>query len=123
MAEDKYLFFTDDGKVHVKEGLEGLAAKFADFFQRAWFELPSVSWRDEEEAKQLIDDVLTKTLERFKENNDCSQLAAEMCLRGVNVEDLRIFEDKIIISFKLTSAALQGESFKTTTLTLEVLRR
>jgi hypothetical protein len=123
MPEDKYLFFTDDGIVHEKQGIEGLAAKFADFFQRSWFELPSVSWHDEEEAKQLIADAVTKTLDRFKSNNDCTQLSAEMCLTGVDLENLQILKDKAIISFKLTSAALEGKNYKTTTLTLEVLRR
>jgi hypothetical protein len=123
VAEDKYLFYTDDGNVYVKQGIEGLAAKFADFFQRSWFELPSVSWIDEQEAKKMILDTVQTTLERLQANNDCTKLAPEMCLKAVEIEDLQILQDKAIVSFKLTSAALEGESFKTTRLTLEVFRR
>jgi hypothetical protein len=121
--ENKYLFYTDDGVVREKEGIEGLAAKFADFFQRSWFELLSVSSIDDAEAEKLVNDAFLNTLERFKSNNDCTQLSDEMCFAGAQIENLEILKDKIIVSFKITSKKLEGQNYKTTTLTLEVLRR
>jgi hypothetical protein len=124
MREDKYLFYTDDGAVHVNQGIEGLAAKFADFFQRSWFELTSISSIDDAEVEQLVNEAFKKTVSKFDDkNNNGRQLVDEMLFNGAQIENLQVHTDKIIITFKITSKKLEGENYKTTKLTLEVLRR